>query len=227
MKLLLFDIDGTLLTIQGAGREALEAALHDLLGRPVSTEAITFSGKTDPQILREILEHHGLYDATRNGMFERMLEAYRSQLEARLHPERFILYPGVRSLLEQLARRHDVCLGLVTGNLEPLAYAKLRVVGLDRFFPFGAFGSDHPDRRRLPPIAIDRAHRLVGHPFAPDDVIVIGDTDRDIDCARASGVRVVSVCTGRFGREHLAPLQPDLLLDDLSDPAPLLALLDG
>ncbi|GIV59057.1 haloacid dehalogenase-like hydrolase [Rhodocaloribacter litoris] len=225
MKLFLFDIDGTILRVHNVGRHALEDALAEVLGRPLPTAGISFSGKTDPQILREVLEHHALGHLARDGVFTRILDVYQERMRAALTPDRFLLLPGVRALIDALAGRPDVCLGLVTGNLEPLAYVKLGAVGLDAHFPFGAFGSDHADRRRLPPLAVERARRHTGRTFAGKDIVIIGDTEHDIDCGRGVGAFSVAVCTGRFSREHLAPHGPDLLLDDLSDPAPLLELL--
>ncbi len=226
MKLFLFDIDGTILRTHNVGRHALEDALAEVVGRPLPTAGVSFSGKTDPQILREILESHGLEEETHDGDFERILDAYMNHMRSVLTPERFELLPGVAELIPRLASMPDVRLGLLTGNVKPMAYFKLEAVGLAQYFPFGAFGSDHAERRRLPALAVERARALTGRTFTGKDVVIIGDTEHDIDCGRGIGACSVGVCTGRFSCEELAAHHPDLLLPDLSDPAPLLALID-
>ncbi|ARA91716.1 MAG: HAD family hydrolase [Bacteroidetes bacterium] len=218
MKLLLFDIDGTMLTTQGVGRQAVERALSTLTGEPVSAQGIPFSGKTDPQILREVLLAHGLTDVPAP-LLQEAVALYVEAMHELLVPERVRLLDGVRPLLEHLQTRPDVHLALLTGNVEPMAYLKLRAVGLDHHFAFGAFGSDHADRAELPPIAIRRARAHTGHTFHGPDVVIIGDTEHDICCGRGVGAFSVAVCTGHFSRDHLATFGPDVLLDDLRDPA--------
>lgn len=215
MHLLLFDIDGTLLLTHNAGREALEEALQAVLGRPCPTDGVAFSGKTDPQIVGEVLALHGLPAA--DGLREAVLDAYMARLRPKLTPDRVEILPGVTRLLPALAARADVCLGLLTGNMAPMAYAKLAVGGLADYFPFGAFGSDDADRYALPPIALARARAHHGQTFRGHDVVLIGDTEHDLRCGRALGARAVGVCTGRYGRADLLPHAPDLLLDDLAD----------
>ncbi len=226
MKLFLFDIDGTILRTHNVGRHALEDALAEVVGQPLPTSGISFSGKTDPQILREILESHDLTEMARDGAFNRILEAYMRHMRSELTPDRFEVLPGVEALIPRLARMPEVQLGLLTGNMEPMAYFKLDAVGLAEYFPFGAFGSDHADRRRLPELAVERARAHTGRTFRGKDVVIIGDTEHDIDCGRGIGACSVGVCTGRFSCEELAAHRPDLLLPDLRDPAPLLALID-
>lgn len=219
MKLLLFDIDGTLLLTHGVGRMAVEESLRRVLGETIPSDGISFSGKTDPQIFREILAHHGLSDAAGNGRFEALLEVY-SETMHRLIRERGVeVLPGVHELLGRLRERPDVRLGLLTGNLEPMAYLKLNAGGLASHFSFGAFGSDSEDRNQLPAIALERAREATGRTFSGKDVVVIGDTERDIACSRVVGAVAVAVCTGRFRRNDLAPHKPDVLLDDLADGA--------
>jgi phosphoglycolate phosphatase-like HAD superfamily hydrolase len=217
MKLLLFDIDGTLLHANGSGRRAVEDALSDVCDCPISTDGVPFSGKTDPQIMREILHANGLDTSRIDTLIDDALSAYERVAAASLAPHTVDLLPGAADLLTALADRSDVQLALLTGNIEPMAYHKLGAVGLDHHFPFGAFGSDHADRNRLPAVALQRAHDHTGHPFQGQDTIIIGDTQHDIRCGRGVGARAVGVCTGRYTRDDLAPHNPDVLLDDLTD----------
>ena len=218
MKLLLFDIDGTLLTTNGAGRPAVEAALAEVAGRPVTTEGISFSGKTDPQILREVLVHNGADEALLNGRFPDAVEAFRRTMHRVFDPSGVDALDGACALVEHLAADERVQLALLTGNLEEMAYLKVGAIGFDRaHFPFGAFGSDSEHRNDLPAVALERAAAHAGRAFPCEDTIVIGDTPRDIECGRGAGCTVVAVATGRFGRDELAAHEPDVLFDSLAD----------
>ena len=217
MKLLLFDIDGTLLHTDGVGRAAVEHALAEVCGAPVSTDGVRFSGKTDPQIMRQILEASEVPDA--EALLPRVLEAYAAAVEEALRPKHVTVLPGVKKLLDELAGVPNAQLALLTGNLERTAALKLRAAGLEDYFPFGAFGSDHGDREQLPAVAVQRAEARTGRVFEGRDVVIIGDTEHDIRCGRSLGVFSVAVCTGRYARADLACHTPDLLLDDLSDGA--------
>jgi phosphoglycolate phosphatase-like HAD superfamily hydrolase len=215
MKLLLFDIDGTLLHANGTGRTAVERALSDLCGSPISTEGVVFSGKTDPQIMREILEANGVERTP--SLIDDALSVYEATAHATFDPDTVDRLPGTAHLLDRLASLGTLYLGLLTGNIESMAYKKLTAVALDHHFAFGAFGSDHADRRRLPSVAVQRAQHHTGHTFREGDVAIIGDTEHDIHCGQGIGAFSVAVCTGRFTRHELAPHEPDVLLDDLSD----------
>lgn len=217
MKLLLFDIDGTLLETGGVGRKAVESALSELAGQPISTEGVSFSGKTDPQILREVLTLNDVHPDLLNGRFAEVVDAYRAMLPRLLQAAMVRALPGAAALVERLHAEPAVQLGLLTGNVREMAYLKLDAIGLGGYFPFGAFGCDHEDRNALPAVAVERALAHAGRPFEPSDVLVIGDTPRDVECARAYGARVVAVATGRFGRAELAEHAPDALLDSLED----------
>lgn len=208
--LLLFDIDGTLLLRASAAHvaavhEALEA-VYGIAGpiRPV----VEAAGRTDFEIARAICLLQGVaverFEAELDTFRVACVEAY-----ARLVPEDLSdrVAPGMVALLGALRAREDVHLSLLTGNLEPVAWLKLRAAGLDRFFERGqgGFGSDHEDRTELPAIARRRASSLNGgEPYPRARTVVIGDTPRDIACARADGVRCVAVATGPFGPEELA-----------------------
>jgi phosphoglycolate phosphatase-like HAD superfamily hydrolase len=217
MKLLLFDIDGTLLRTHGVGRRSIETALTQLSGQPITTDGIHFSGKTDPQILREILANNEVPAEARAALIEQAMAAYVDIARRLLSPKRVTVMPGVDALLAHLAARNDVTLGLLTGNLEPTAYLKLEAASLAHHFPFGAFGSDDADRYRLPPVAVERARQHTGHDFVGRDVVIIGDTEHDVRCGRGIGAFSVAVCTGRYDRAALARHDPDVLFDDLRD----------
>ena len=215
--ILLFDIDGTLLQGHGVGRRALEAALLALYGQTFDTSEIPFSGKTDPQIFREILTAAPDYGLTAaapdDDQRDAFRDAYLREMEHRLPADRVSELPGAAPLVRQLdADGHTM--GLLTGNLEPLAYGKVARIGLDApLFPFGAFGSDHEDRNALPAIAAERACAHLKRDVPHTDLVIIGDTPRDIECGRAVGARVVAVATGYFSADELA--DADVVLESL------------
>jgi phosphoglycolate phosphatase len=202
--LLLFDIDGTLLAgATDAHRDALHAALKEVHGVEAASvrRSLAPAGRTDGEIARAILLGAGVSAERIDERAELVCEACCGAY-ARLSTEDLshTVLPGVRELLEWTSARPDVKLALVTGNYEPVARLKLTRAGIGRHFPQGqgAFGSDAEDRAALPAIARRRAGRR-GVPYARERTIVIGDTPRDIACARADGVRCVAVATGPFG----------------------------
>ena len=218
MKLVLFDIDGTLLTASGAGRRALDQALRDVYGTAGPIDAYDFRGGTDPQIIRDLLRQAGLGEEAIAADEVAVYLRYEAQLEAEIGDGRGVtVYPGVRELLEMLAARDDVVVGLLTGNIEAGARIKLRPTGLWPHFRLGAFGSDDADRTRLPLVAANRAERLVGRVFRGPDTVIIGDTPRDIGCARAFGAKAIAVATGWHSIEDLTAHRPDHVFADLSD----------
>lgn len=219
MKLLLFDIDGTLLKAAHVGRRAVEEALREVTDQAISAGDLPFSGKTDPQIVRELLTRAGFEDGAIGKLTPDILHAYADRLEEKLGRSDVVPMPGVEELLRKLAPRPDVQLAVLTGNLERTAYLKLEAAGLDSFFPFGAFSSDTADRNALPPVAIRRAEAHTGQRFAGRDVAVIGDTGHDIRCGQEAGALTVAVCTGRYSHEELIQHQPDLLFRDLTNHA--------
>jgi phosphoglycolate phosphatase-like HAD superfamily hydrolase len=228
MKLVLFDVDGTLLTASGAGRRALEQALREVYGTAGPIDAYDFRGGTDPQIIRDLLGQAGVSEETIAAGEVAMYRRYETLLEAEVGDgSRVSLYPGVRELVEALAARGDVVVGLLTGNIEAGARIKLHPTGLWPRFRLGAYGSDHADRTRLPRVAADRAEQLVGRAFRGPDTVIIGDTPRDIGCARAFGARAIAVATGWHSVEDLAAHRPDHVFVDFTDRTPVLAAMLG
>jgi phosphoglycolate phosphatase len=218
-KLVLFDIDGTILWTDGAGRRAVFGALVEHFG-VVDAGDHRFDGKTDPQIVRELLKKAGATDAEIDARLDHILESYyallREELDGADHREH--VFPGVHELLDELERRDDVVLGLLTGNIEAGARAKLTAVGIaPHRFVVGAFGSDHHHRPELPEIARRRAERVLGQPIAGRDVVVIGDTPADVACGVGIGARAIGVATGRYSVDELEACDAAAVFPDLTD----------
>lgn len=219
MRLVLFDIDGTLLLSDGAGRRAIIRALREVYGA-AGPDDFHFDGKTDPQIVREMMRLAGLDDRVIDAGMQRLLPRYVECLheELRAPGHRPCTLPGVPELLDALEAVRSVTLGLLTGNLEAGAAAKLAAVRLDaRRFRVGAYGSDHEHRPELPAVALERARRELGLDFGGDAVVVIGDTPADLTCGRAVGASAIGVATGRFTVEDLSRHQPLAVFEDLTD----------
>lgn len=218
--LILFDIDGTLLLTAGAGRRAITAALADRLGAGEAWQTIRFDGKTDPQIVRELLEAAGDADAADPAIIAEVCERYVVHLEEELdrHPGATRLMPGVAALLDRLEERTDVVLGLLTGNIERGAGLKLRSGGLDPArFRVGAYGSDSAHRPDLPAIAARRAAAILGRVPEGETVVIVGDTPADVTCGRGIGARAVAVATGSYSAAALREAGACAAFDDLSD----------
>ena len=205
-RLVLFDIDGTLLLSDGAGRRAIHRALIEIFGDTGPADH-RFDGKTDPQIVRELMRSVGHEDAHIDERMEQLFARYVSCLREELQDPQYhaAALPGVPQLLDALARRDDVTLGLLTGNLVDGARAKLEAVGIDpELFRIGAFGTDHEMRPRLPEIAQRRAREVLGIEVPGSRVVIIGDTPADVECGRGIGARAIGVATGRYSTEELA-----------------------
>jgi phosphoglycolate phosphatase-like HAD superfamily hydrolase len=219
MKIALFDIDGTLLWTNGAGRRAMERALFANLGTSGPADH-RYDGKTDRQIVREAMRHEGFADADVDAKMEAVLSTYLGELAVELEREDHgvALLPGVPGLLDALEARDDVILGLLTGNLVHGAERKLRVVGIDfGRFRVGAYGSDGEHRHDLPAIARDRASAQLGRPLTGDACVIIGDTPSDIACGRAIGARAIAVATGHYDVAALGACNPHAVFPDLTD----------
>ena len=226
--LVLFDIDGTLLDAAGAGRRGLEASFRLVFGiedieAPASR--VRFGGQSDPTIIAAIAREAGLPGDVVEARYVELQSAYLGALRKELStpdPRRRVM-PGVPALLEALAVRPDVVLGLVTGNVEAGARVKLEAFGLNRYFADGGFSSDHPERPEIARIAHERMSRRAGFRFPSDRVMVVGDTELDIACARANGFCAIAVESGWVPREHLEAAEPDALFADLTDAPAVMA----
>jgi phosphoglycolate phosphatase-like HAD superfamily hydrolase len=223
VRLLLFDVDGTLILARGAGRRALARALVEVFGTAGALESYDLRGATDRAIVHDVLAAAGIAAPRVRERLDDCFEAYARALSREIAQAGGVqVLPGVGELLAGLAAEPGALLGLLTGNIEEGARIKLEPAGLWCYFRTGAFGSDDADRRRLPSLAARRAHALVGYPFRPEEVVVIGDTPRDVECARAFGAVAVAVASGLCSRQELAASEPDLLLDSLEGAGPLL-----
>ncbi len=200
-RLVLFDIDGTMLWTDGAGRSAIRRALATELGIEGPFDEVRFDGKTDPQIIREILELADHPNPESEGdiaaVCARYLELLHDELETRRSRVRVL--PGVREVLSDLEGRSQVVLGLLTGNLERGAYLKLTAADLEpERFSVGAFGSDAPHRSDLPAIAVERAVHKHGWTPERENVVIVGDTPADMTCGNGIGARAIGVATGSY-----------------------------
>src|SRR5437763_2560836 len=214
-RLLLWDIDGTLITTGAAGQRAVIRATAKWFGNDSDLGGVEIAGRTDVGIAHQILEKHR--EPITEGKVTAFLDLYLKLLEEELPRSKGSVLPGVRQLLEKFALQPGTALGLLTGNLRRGAQLKLAHYQLWHFFDFGAFADDHHDRNELGAFALERAEQETGIKFSPEQVDVIGDTGHDIACGRAFGARTIAVATGAWAREKLAAEKQDFLLNDLGD----------
>jgi phosphoglycolate phosphatase len=214
-RLLLFDIDGTLIHSGGAGVHALKLALTERHRISDDLHDIEIAGVTDSGIVLSILQKHKIPATNEN--VTAFLDSYVHFLSLELPRREGKVLPGVLDLLENLKSRPHLVLALLTGNVSRGAQLKLEHYGVWHFFEFGAFADDHRDRNQLGRFARARAKQKHGREFSAAEIDVIGDTPRDIDCGKAFGARTIAVATGMWTREKLAEHHPDFLIDDLSD----------
>lgn len=204
----------------GAGRAALRRALEVIYGTTGPLAAFNFHGKTDPQIVVELLTSAGMEEAEIRGRLSSVwpvyLEALDRELEDRRARGRIVLLPGVRELLATLERRPEVKLGLLTGNIEPAARLKLSAAGVSARFDVGGFGSDSEVRVEIARIAVDRCRSASG-PGETPAVVVVGDTPDDVACARAVDATAVAVATGRHSVAELEAAGADAVFEDFND----------
>jgi phosphoglycolate phosphatase len=216
MRLILFDIDGTLLLCGPQVRPALSDTLVEIFGTAGDVDTFDFAGQTDPRIVLGLLTRVGISEEEVRARLPEIRAGYVKRLDQILDRQCMRLLPGVSEALEHLAGRDDVALGLVTGNWEPGARTKLSRFDLNRYFPFGAFGCDAVDRSDLPPVALDRAERTLGRRFRPEETLIVGDTVHDVSCAKAHGIPVLAVATGRTTAETLRAAGADRVVEDLT-----------
>ena len=228
MYLVLFDIDGTLVLTGGAGMRAMNRACEDLVRSENAMAGVTFAGRTDWSILDDILRNHG------HTLDEILLDELRARYVTHLAEEIVLpgrgvkdVMPGIRPLLDTLARRDDVQLGLLTGNFIEGARIKLEYFDLWRYFRWGAFGGDAASRNALVPIAVTRAreHGVDVDRLDPADVLVVGDTPNDIECAVVARATPVAVATGSYSVDQLREAGAEIVFEDLSDTSAFLRLL--
>jgi phosphoglycolate phosphatase-like HAD superfamily hydrolase len=217
MKLVLFDIDGTLITDHGAARAAYGKAQRDVYGYDGDLARYDFSGRTDPQITEMVLTDAGLTVQNIHQRIDELWKHYLAALARNATRDRVRVLPGIRELLDVLEGRHDVMLGLLTGNIEPGARLKLAAADLNHYFPFGAFGSDSGQRDELPPIAVDRASRINGRRFARRDVVIIGDSIYDIRCGVPHEATTIAIASGKTPAESLRAENPDHFFGSAED----------
>lgn len=216
MKLLLFDIDGTLINSGGSGKRAMNLAFEQLYGYPDILDDISLSGRTDDLILQDAFEKAKLSpDPEKMAKYKKL---YFNLLEKEItkpNSHKRIM-PGVNTLLQELNLRQNIYLGLLSGNWQNSGYIKIRHFNLDSYFPFGAFSDDATNRSELVPIAISRFESRTGFKPSVDDVYVIGDTPRDIECTKPHGVKSVAVAASFYKRKELETYNPDYLFDDFN-----------
>jgi phosphoglycolate phosphatase len=233
MHICLLDIDGTLLLSGGAGQKAFAQTLADEFGIGEIIHPVMFAGRSDRAIAMELFRLHGVDESTDN--WQRFCAGYLSRLEAALKAHQGYLLPGAAELVTALAKRDDVALGLLTGNVREGAKRKLVHYNMWHWFAFGGYGDEHLDRCDIAASALTAAHahingRANGSPGSSrkfeGEIIVVGDTPNDITCGRSIGARCVAVPTGHTTADDLRQAKPDLLLNTLEDIGPILSLLD-
>jgi phosphoglycolate phosphatase len=207
-RLVLFDIDGTLITDDGAAREAFAEALADVYGFRGDVRRYDFSGRTDPQIAGMILRDAGWADADIESRLAALWDHYLAGL-GRNAPGRVRALAGVGALLDAVRADELLTLALLTGNIEPGARLKLGAIAMNGYFPFGAFGSDSPRREELPPIAVERAAALTDVHFRGSDVVIIGDSIYDVRCGVPHGATTIAIASGKTPAENLRAENPD------------------
>lgn len=222
-RLLLWDIDATLVTTAGAGDQALKRVIVERYGVEDDLRDIEIAGRTDAAIARSILRKYEVAESSENvGAF---LNGYIAQLGELLPQLHGRVLPGVREILDRMRAKPNRILALLTGNLRRGAQLKLERYGLWDYFAFGAFADDHYDRNELGAFARQRALEMHAHQFASAAIDVIGDTGHDIACGKIFGARTIAVATGSWTRAQLAEQHPDFLFDDLSQADEVIATL--
>jgi phosphoglycolate phosphatase-like HAD superfamily hydrolase len=219
MRLVLFDVDGTLISAGGAGMRAFYRALRSVFDIEASRELIRPDGKTDPLILKELMACLDLADRWSDRTQEAVFSSYLGFLEdemCRAKEQGLVgILPGALELLEMLSGQSDFCIGLATGNLERGAYIKLDKAGLNGYFRFGGYGSDSEDRTTLTRIGIRRGAQVIA-PEPVEGVFVVGDTPLDILHGHAVGASVIAVSSAGYSPSDLSLHGPDLLVPDLT-----------
>ncbi|HSP15765.1 MAG TPA: haloacid dehalogenase-like hydrolase [Thermoanaerobaculia bacterium] len=207
-RLVLFDIDGTLITDGGSSRSAFSEALRTVFGYEGDLRRYDFSGRTDPQITIMVLRDAGWDESSIASRFPELWDEYLTGLSRNATPDRVQALAGIHELLDALSAEEQVTLGLLTGNIEPGARLKLAPPDLNDYFPFGAFGSDSPNRQDLPPIAVHRASQVDGYRFNGADVVIIGDSIYDVRCGVPYDATTIAIASGKTPAELLLAENP-------------------
>jgi len=216
LKLILFDIDGTIIDSGGAGTRSLNLAFKELFSIDNAFKGIAMAGKTDIQIVKEGIARYNL--PLENGILSEVINSYLKNLVREMNNDKRHIKPGIKEALEMLiSKNSDYQIGLLTGNIEQGARIKLDPFGLNQYFPSGAFGSDDEDRNKLLPIAIERFGNISGKRINFKDCIIVGDTPRDVYCAKPYGAYCIAVATGQYSFNSLIKAGADLVMKDLSD----------
>lgn len=218
MRLILFDIDGTLIDSGGAGVRALDLAMKELFALENAFQGISMAGKTDTQIIREGLVKH---DLSTDGTIDAVINAYLRYLAQEINNDRKHVKPGIYEILVELQTLSNVGMGLLTGNLEKGARIKLEPFGLNEYFPSGAFGSDDENRNNLLPFAVKRFENIFQKKIEMEKCIIVGDTPRDVECAHIYGAICIGVATGPYSYDVLVEAGADYVLKDLTDHQPI------
>lgn len=227
MRFILFDVDGTLLLTGGAGTRALKSALEKTYALPNGISGVRPEGKTDPQIVREVLQRYGGENRFTKENLSFLFPIYLSFLREELTASRnFLVLPGARELVCTLSRKRDFLLGLATGNLEKGAQMKLERAGLSSFFLFGGYGSDAENRTDLIRVAIERGHERIA-PAHPEGVFIVGDTPRDIVHGKEARAHTVAVASGSYSVDALKAYKPDLAVASLDPIEPIVEFLES
>lgn len=219
-RLVLFDIDCTLVDAHGAGGRAILRSLKHIYGVEGELGDYSFHGRTDPGIIRDLAELWGAGErgeAEERAAVQECIAHYVELLRDEIAAGEVETLPGIRELVTALAADRRALVGLLTGNVEEGARLKLEPTGLLSLFKVGAYGSDSALRAELPAVAVARAESLTGRRYHGKDVVVIGDTPADVECGASLGVTAVAVATGRHGVDELAACRPDHVFADFSD----------
>ncbi len=224
-KLILWDIDGTLIVSHGAGFRAMERAMQQRFGCSARLDQIDWAGRTDSWIAQEALRRGGLLPTPQN--IHDYLEAYLALLPHELQAAGGRVLPGIPELLETVHQRTDVAQGLLTGNLRRGAQLKLTHHQVWHYFEFGAYADDSPRRNDLGPHALRRAREKHAVEFAPKNTFIIGDTPHDIECGKVIGAQTIAVATGKYSVEELATHAPTAVFRDFADTAAFLRVIDA
>jgi phosphoglycolate phosphatase len=218
--LILFDIDGTILKYKRAlSRELFRDIIKKIFNVEIPYSSLpSFAGMTDLQILKDISSNIGIKAEDLHKEMPILWVNLFSEFKKICNTDNVELLSGAKELINLLANDENLQLGLLTGNFKENAYLKLNIFDLGKYFPFGAFGNDHENRNELPPIAIKRANEFANYnKYLKDNTVIVGDSPRDIECARVNSIPVLAVSTGGFTAEELKKYKPDFIFDNLTD----------